>query len=1064
MKRSALAVLSALTMVLVGGGCPLSLLDNNTVVNVVENTLTPFVVLSVSAAAGHTPASTAAISENNGQATVTASLSGAAAADVTIDLEFSGTTGTADYTPSANQIVIPAGQTSGSITLTAVQDTVYEGSETITVGIASVTGAVEASTGQQVTITITDDEQAPTVDLSLTGSPLAENGGVATVTATLSNASTQPVTASLDFGGTAATSDYVASATQVTIPAGQTSGSITLTGIADNVYEGDKTVIVILGGVTNGTRGTTTQVTATINDSAAQPTVSLSPAAATIPENGGQATVTATLSEASSKPTTVSLAFTGTATASDYTHSGSQIVIPAGQTTGTLTITSLDDTIYEPDETIIIDITGVTNAAVGATGRTTITILDDDPPPTVSLSLSGSPLAENGGIATVTATLSAISGFATTVDLGFAGTAGSGDYNSSANQIVIPAGQISGSITLTGISDTLDEGDETIIVSITGATNATVGATSQVTATIHDSAPSPTLTLAVDNTTIAESGGVATITATLSKAAFAQAEIPFTFSGTAVKDTNYTASDTKIVIPVGQTTGTLTLTAVNDGIYRGDLSITASAGTPQNAQPASGQTGQLTVTIHEAQAVPSITLSPATFVLPENAGTASLTATLSGPVGQDTNVSFGLAGTATNGTDYTVSATSITIPSGQLSGSITLTGVNDTTYEGSKTIIVSITGVSGGVTVAGGVQEADGTLIDSLSVPKVTLSLSGSPFAEAGGAAQVIATLSNRTYVDVTVALGLGGTAVQDADYTASAAQVVIPKGSLSRAITLVGASNPVPVGDKTIVVDITAVTNGVEDGVQQVTATVTDNLPMVTLSKTGSPMADQAGTTATVSATMSKASATDVTIGFAFGGSATKDTDYTASDTQIVIPAGQTTGNSITLTLIGNNKYNAPGTIVLTGQQPPNATYAGSNQVTIDLSATTDLQYKAKCEAWLTQNATQAGVVVLPDGLQYKVINAGSGDPPKLTDQVYVKYTGTLIDGTVFDQSSGATFNVTGVIAGWTEALQLMPLSAKWMLYIPYDLAYGQNGSSPTIPPYAALVFEVELLGIHSP
>src|SRR5262249_30423483 len=142
---------------------------------------------------------------------------------------------------------------------------------------------------------------------------------------------------------------------------------------------------------------------------------------------------------------------------------------------------------------------------------------DDDPPPTVTLGLIGSPLAENGGAATVTATLAAVSGQDVTVNLGFTGTATNvADYTRSATAILIPAGQTSGSITLTGVNDTLDEFDETVIVDITTVTNGTESGTQQVTATITDDDPAPTVTLGLTGSPLAENGGVATVTATLS--------------------------------------------------------------------------------------------------------------------------------------------------------------------------------------------------------------------------------------------------------------------------------------------------------------------------------------------------------------------------------------------------------------------------------------------------------------------------------------------------------------------------------------------------------------------
>jgi len=119
---------------------------------------------------------------------------------------------------------------------------------------------------------------------------------------------------------------------------------------------------------------------------------------------------------------------------------------------------------------------------------------------------------------------------------------------------------------------------------------------------------------------------------------------------------------------------------------------------------------------------------------------------------------------------------------------------------------------------------------------------------------------------------------------------------------------------------------------------------------------------------------------------------------------------------------------------------------------------------AFLAANATKPGVVTLPSGLQYKILTAGTGPKPTADDRVVCNYRGTLLDNTEFDSSykrgQPATFPVTGVIKGWTEALELMPVGSKWQLFIPADLAYGERGQA-TIEPNATLVFEVELLSI---
>lgn len=121
--------------------------------------------------------------------------------------------------------------------------------------------------------------------------------------------------------------------------------------------------------------------------------------------------------------------------------------------------------------------------------------------------------------------------------------------------------------------------------------------------------------------------------------------------------------------------------------------------------------------------------------------------------------------------------------------------------------------------------------------------------------------------------------------------------------------------------------------------------------------------------------------------------------------------------------------------------------------------------EAFLAENKKKDGVKTLPSGLQYSVIKEGAGKMPKATDTVTVNYKGTLIDGTEFDSSyrrgQPVSFPVNGVIAGWTEALQLMKEGAKWQLFIPSSLAYGEKGAGNTIGPNAVLIFEVELISI---
>ena len=126
---------------------------------------------------------------------------------------------------------------------------------------------------------------------------------------------------------------------------------------------------------------------------------------------------------------------------------------------------------------------------------------------------------------------------------------------------------------------------------------------------------------------------------------------------------------------------------------------------------------------------------------------------------------------------------------------------------------------------------------------------------------------------------------------------------------------------------------------------------------------------------------------------------------------------------------------------------------------------HKEAGEKYLAENAKKDGIITLPSGLQYQVLREGNGKKPKATDSVRCHYEGMLIDGTLFDSSiqrgEPATFPLNGVIAGWTEGLQLMQEGAKYRFFIPYQLGYGERGAGGSIPPFAALVFDVELLEV---
>ena len=154
---------------------------------------------------------------------------------------------------------------------------------------------------------------------------------------------------------------------------------------------------------------------------------------------------------------------------------------------------------------------------------------------------------------------------------------------------------------------------------------------------------------------------------------------------------------------------------------------------------------------------------------------------------------------------------------------------------------------------------------------------------------------------------------------------------------------------------------------------------------------------------------------------------------------------------------------------EKPDMTYDEAKQVINDfftqMQREVNDRNRAEGEAFLAENKKKSGVVVLPSGLQYEVLTEGKGKKPAATDRVQCHYHGTLINGEVFDSSiergEPAVFGVSQVIPGWVEALQLMPEGSKWRLFIPSDLAYGENGAGGKIAPNSTLIFDVELLKV---
>lgn len=421
---------------------------------------------------------------------ITVALSKAVTKDVRISYTVSGTAtgGGTDYTLANGDLVITAGQTMGLIPLVVSNDSGQEGDETV---VVTLTSATEAILGTQKihTYTIKDDDQSG-VGFDGATSSGAESATSVNFHVALSIASTQEVRVNYTVSGTATGSgtDFTLANGTAIIPIGQTGTNITATVVDDSVIESGETIIVTLSNPVGATLSANTVHTYTINDND-QPTISFGSSSSAGAESTASTNIPVSLSAASVNATTVNYTVTGTATGSgtDYTLANGILTIPAGQTTANITLTIVNDTTDEIDETVIITLSGPVNATLGTISAHTYVIQDNDNP-TIQFSTATANGLENVTPVGIGVTLSAAPVAEVQVTYTVTGTATGGgvDYTLANGTLTVPASQISANISLAIVDDAIADPGETVIVTLTSPTNASLGSTTVYTYTIND--------------------------------------------------------------------------------------------------------------------------------------------------------------------------------------------------------------------------------------------------------------------------------------------------------------------------------------------------------------------------------------------------------------------------------------------------------------------------------------------------------------------------------------------------------------------------------------------------
>ncbi len=870
-----------------------------------------------------TPTNSATVTEAGSKSEFTVRLGKAPTAKVTVNVSSSDTS-EGSVSPSELVFTTMDYSTTQSVTVTGVDDSIYDGSQSWNVVLdpSSTDTGYNALSNVNVAMTTTNDESAPTFSINSPSVTEGDTGSVnLTFTVTLSAASAlQHKVNYADAGtGTAMSgTDYtaLAASSTLTFAAGETSKTITVPVSGDTAVEANETVVISLSNATGGAGISTARGTGTITDDDLK--FSIDSPSVTEGDSGSVNLVfTVTLNASVSTQHTVDFADAGTGTATsgtDYTAiTGSTLTFAANETSKTITVPVRGDTAQEGNETVVISLSNATGGAGIATASGTGTIIDND----ITFSINSPSVTEgdSGSVNLVfTVTLSASVSSTHTVAYADAGTgtATSGtDYTSiTGGTLTFAANETTKTITVSVTGDTLGEGNETVVISLSNATTGISTATG--TGTIRDN----DLEFSIDSPSVTEgdSGSVNLVfTVTLNAAVSSTHTVDYADAGTgtATSGTDYTSiSGGTLTFAANETSKMITVPVRGDTLNEGNETVVISLSNATTSISTASGTG----TIRDNDLVFSID-SPS--VTEGDTGSVNLvfTVTLNASVSSPQTVDYADAGTgtATSGTDYTsVTGGTLTFAANETSKTITVLVTGDTTQEGNETVVISLSNATSSISTARGTGTGtitDNDLVFSINSPSVTegdSSMANLTFT-------VTLNASSTSQHTVNYADAGSGTATSGTDYTAvTAGMLTFAAGQTSKTITVSVTGDTIDEGNETVVISLSNASTGI--ATSSGTGTIRDDDPKFSINSPSVTEGDSSSASLTFTVTLSASSTSPYTVDYADAGTgtATSGTDYTAITASTLTFAPGVTTQTITVSVTGDTTDEGMGETVV--------------------------------------------------------------------------------------------------------------------------------------------------------
>src|SRR6185436_9386315 len=551
---------------------------------------------------------------------------------------------------------------------------------------------------------------------------------------------------------------------------------------------------------------------------------------------------------------------------SDYKTVSGTLTLAAGVTSKTFTVPILSDTVDESNETVNLALSGPTGGALmGPRSAAVLTITDNDSGGALRFSAATYSVGETGTYVTITVTRTGGTASGVTVDYATGGgTATAGvDYTGNSGTLTFASGQTSKTFTVYSLVDSLDEPNETVILTLSNPTGgATLGTPNSATLTITDNDVGGTLKLSAATYSAGEAGGSATITVTRSGGSASGVTVHYAAGdGTATAGSDYSSTSGTLTFAAGETTKTFAVPILNDPLGEGNETVNLTLSNPTGGATLATPNAAV-MTIVDDEVV--LQFSASSYSITENTTNASITVARSGPTTGAVSVGYSMSnGTATSGLDYTAVSGTVSLGAGVTSKTFTVPILGDTLDEANETVNLALSGPTGGA-LLGPRNTAILTITDNDSGGALKFSVATYTVSEATASATVTVSRSGGTASGVTVDYVMSnGTATAGSDYTATPGTLSFASGQTSRTFTVPILPDTLDEANETVVLTLSNPTGGATLGTTNpATLTITDNDVGGALKFSAATYsAGEAGASATITVTRSGGTASGVTV-----------------------------------------------------------------------------------------------------------------------------------------------------------------------------------------------------------